>query len=99
MQNKGKFIASLNATNCPNYLWAKLTRRLMLKKLFSNMLTLQISFAAVALGSEHYLLHENQVQKVLQSVIYLSGALTQTAYKSEGQAQTVINVFINEASK
>jgi hypothetical protein len=61
MQDKHKYITVLNVTNYCNYLAIKLTRRLMVKKRFPDVLMLHISFVIEAKQMEGHLLCENEV--------------------------------------
>jgi hypothetical protein len=45
-------------------------------KLFSNIMTLYIEFEVMAVGNEQFLLCESEQQKLLKSVIHLTGTLT-----------------------
>jgi hypothetical protein len=62
MQDKRKFILTLDVTKRCNYLLTELTRRLVLKKLLSNLfMLLLISYAAKAQRTEGHLLSESEV--------------------------------------
>jgi hypothetical protein len=55
VRDKQEFITTLNLIKYCNYLLTKLTRRSMLKKLLSSMLTsLHIPFVATEQGNERY---------------------------------------------
>jgi hypothetical protein len=99
MLDSHKFIITLNVANYCNYPLTKLTRRSVLYKWFSNILTLlalYIPFAAKAQTTEWHLLHQKEEYKVWKKFPNpLDAFWYQQLIKRKAGNETILNVTVN----